>query len=47
VAPPLAASDAQLDRYVDAIAAVVDLMHSSTAFWSEGLSLVRRVIASL
>jgi ornithine--oxo-acid transaminase len=47
VAPPLVIEDAQLDRYVSAIGAVVDLMHSSGSFWSEALGLVRRVITSI
>jgi ornithine--oxo-acid transaminase len=47
VAPPLGASDAQLDQYVDAIGQVVELMHGSGGFWSEGLQLVRRVVASI
>ena len=47
VAPPLVASDAQLDRYVDAIGQVVELMHGSGGFWSEGLQLVHRVVTSI
>jgi len=46
VAPPLIVEAAQLDHYVDAIHQVVDAMHNSAGFWSEGLGLVRRVIAS-
>ena len=47
VAPPLTINDAQLDRCVDAIGQVVELMHSSKAFWSEALGLGRRVLASV
>jgi ornithine--oxo-acid transaminase len=47
VAPPLIVTDAQIDRYVAAIGAVVELMHGSSAFWSDGLGLVRRAFASL
>ncbi|MCW5746791.1 MAG: aspartate aminotransferase family protein [Alphaproteobacteria bacterium] len=47
VAPPLGIEDGQIDRYVEAIAAVVELMHTSGTFWSEGLGLVRRVVASI
>ncbi len=47
VAPPLAIGDAQLDHYVDAIGQVVELMHGSGGFWSEGLQLVRRVVTSI
>jgi ornithine--oxo-acid transaminase len=44
VAPPLVVTEEQLDRFVDAITAVVDLMHTSTAFWGEALSLARRAV---
>ncbi len=48
VAPPLIVSDAQLDRYVDAIGKVVELMHGNGGgFWSEGLQLVKRVVSSI
>ncbi len=41
-APPLNATDAQLDHYVSSLRDVVDLMHTSPSFWSEALSLARR-----
>jgi ornithine--oxo-acid transaminase len=44
VAPPLMVSEEQLDRFVDAIAAVVCLMHTSGSFWSEGLGLAARAV---
>ncbi len=44
VAPPLVVSEAQLDRFVDAICEVVELMHSSNVFWSEALGLAKRVM---
>ena len=44
VAPPLVAEDRHLDNFVRATADVVELMHSSSAFWSEALGLARRVI---
>jgi ornithine--oxo-acid transaminase len=44
VAPPLVVTDAQIDEFVSAISAVVELAHSSAAFWSEALSLARRAI---
>jgi ornithine--oxo-acid transaminase len=47
VAPPLVIEDAQLDRYVDGVGKVVDLMHTSGSFWSEALSLARRVLTTL
>lgn len=44
VAPPLVVTKEQLDRFVEAITAVVDLMHTSASFWSEALALGRRAI---
>ena len=43
VAPPLVVTELQLQEFVEAVRDVVDLMHNSTAFWSEALGLVRRV----
>jgi ornithine--oxo-acid transaminase len=47
ISPPLTVDDAQLDRFVAAIAQVVDLMHTSSSFWSEGLGMAHRVIKSI
>ncbi len=44
VAPALAINEAQVDRFVEAMGAVVGLMHSSTGFWTEALGMARRVI---
>ena len=44
VAPALTIKEAQLDEFVDAIDAVVKLMHTSTGFWTEALGMARRVI---
>jgi len=44
VAPPLIATHEQIDRFVEAITAVVDLMHSGGVFWSEALGLARRAM---
>jgi len=44
VAPPLVVTDAQIDEFVSAISIVVELAHSSAAFWSEALGLARRAI---
>jgi ornithine--oxo-acid transaminase len=44
VAPPLIVEDGHLDSFVQAVAEVVECMHSSGAFWSEALGLARRVI---
>jgi ornithine--oxo-acid transaminase len=43
-APPLVATEAQLDEFVAAVRDVVDVMHHSNTFWSEALGLVRRVV---
>ncbi|HXJ42542.1 MAG TPA: aminotransferase class III-fold pyridoxal phosphate-dependent enzyme, partial [Bryobacteraceae bacterium] len=43
VAPPLVVTEAQLDRFVDAVRDVVELMHTSATFWSEALGMARRV----
>jgi ornithine--oxo-acid transaminase len=47
IAPPLVIEDAQLAYFVTALRQVVDLMHTSTAFWTEALGIARRVITSL
>jgi ornithine--oxo-acid transaminase len=44
-APPLVASDGQMDEFVTAIREVVELMHSSPGFWSEALGIARRAVA--
>ncbi len=44
VAPPLIITEPQLDRFVDGITAIVDLMHGSARFWTEALGMARRVI---
>ena len=44
VAPPLVVTDAQIDEFVSAIEGIVELAHSSPAFWSEALGLARRAI---
>ncbi len=45
VAPPLVVTEEQIDRFVDAIHAVVDLMHTSGSFWSEALGLAARAVS--
>jgi len=44
VAPPLVVTEQQIDEFVAAIADVVELAHSSGAFWSEALGLAKRAI---
>ena len=43
-APPLVVTEAQIDAFALAITNVVELAHSSGAFWSEALGLARRAI---
>jgi ornithine--oxo-acid transaminase len=42
VAPPLVASRAQLDEFVAAIRDVVEVMHTSTSFWTDAVTLAKR-----
>jgi ornithine--oxo-acid transaminase len=44
VAPALVITESQIDEFLDAIEAIVDLMHASTGFWTEALGMARRVI---
>ena len=44
VAPPLVASRAQLDEFVVAIRDVVELMHTSTSFWTDAVTLAKRAV---
>ena len=43
-APPLVVTQEQLAEFVTAVTVVVDLLHSSSAFWSEALGLAGRVV---
>jgi ornithine--oxo-acid transaminase len=43
VAPPLVVSKAQVDYFTDSIRDVVEAVHSSSAFWSDALQLVKRL----
>jgi ornithine--oxo-acid transaminase len=44
VAPPLVVKEREADEFVHAVRDVVEIMHSSTAFWSEALGLAKRVV---
>lgn len=44
VAPPLVVTDAQIEKYIEAITSVVETLHSSTTVWSDALELGRRAI---
>jgi ornithine--oxo-acid transaminase len=43
-APPLIVTEGEIVRFVEAIRQVVEDVHSSTAFWSDALGLVRRTV---
>jgi ornithine--oxo-acid transaminase len=44
VAPPLVVTEEQIDEFVAAASDVVEMAHSSAAFWSEALGLARRAV---
>ncbi|HEV8039835.1 MAG TPA: aspartate aminotransferase family protein [Bryobacteraceae bacterium] len=43
-APPLVVEERELDAFASALRDVVELMHSSSAFWTEALGMARRVM---
>jgi ornithine--oxo-acid transaminase len=43
-APPLVVEEREIDGFVKALKNVVELMHSSSGFWTEALGLARRVM---
>jgi ornithine--oxo-acid transaminase len=43
-APPLVATEATLQTFVDAAEQVVREMHTSTTFWTEPLMIARRAV---
>ena len=43
-APPLVVNEKQIDEFVNAVQDVVEMVHSSAAFWTEALSLAKRAI---
>ncbi|MGO9543469.1 MAG: aspartate aminotransferase family protein [Rhodomicrobium sp.] len=47
VSPPLIVEDAQLDRFVSAIAQITDLMHTFGGFWTEATGLAQRALKSI
>ena len=47
VAPALTVNEQQAEEFVDALAEVVNLMHSGGSFWSEPLGMVRRIIRTI
>jgi ornithine--oxo-acid transaminase len=44
VAPPLVATDVQLEEFVSSVRDVVHLIHNSGAFWTDALGLARRAV---
>jgi ornithine--oxo-acid transaminase len=44
VAPPLTISEEQVDRFVQSVKDVIELIHSSSTFWSDALRLAKRVV---
>ncbi|MGI9103799.1 MAG: aspartate aminotransferase family protein [Terriglobales bacterium] len=44
VAPPLVVNEQQLEEFVTAMRDVIELVHSSTTFWSDALRLARRAV---
>jgi ornithine--oxo-acid transaminase len=44
VAPPLVVSEKQVDEFVGAVRGVVELAHTTAAFWAEALGLARRAM---
>ncbi len=44
VAPPLIVEETQIDQFVGAMGRVVELIHSSSTFWSDALGLARRAL---
>jgi ornithine--oxo-acid transaminase len=44
VAPPLVVTEAQVEQYLDATEAVMESIHSSSSFWSDGLNLAQRAV---
>ena len=44
VAPPLIVTDEQIDRFVRSTRRVVEMIHTSTTFWTDALGLARRAL---
>ena len=44
VAPPLVVREREMDEFAHAVTDVVEMMHSSSTFWTEALGLARRVM---
>ena len=46
VAPPLVIEREEIETFVAAVGGVVEGMHASTSFWTEALTIGRRVLTS-
>lgn len=44
VAPPLVVTEPQIDEFVDAMDRVLGVIHASTTFWTDAISLGRRAV---
>jgi ornithine--oxo-acid transaminase len=44
VAPPLTIGEEQVDRFVQSVKEVIELIHSSSTFWSDALRLAKRAV---
>jgi ornithine--oxo-acid transaminase len=44
VAPPLVITEAQLEKYIDAVEAVMEDVHSSSNCWSDAMKLAQRAV---
>lgn len=44
VAPPLVITQRQIDQYLDALEAVMEVVHSSTSFWSDAIQMAQRAV---
>ena len=44
VAPPLIVSEEQVEQFVASLKRVMEVVHSSSTFWSEALGLARRAV---
>jgi ornithine--oxo-acid transaminase len=47
ISPPLTIMDAQLDRFVSSLEQTVDLIHSSSTFWTEAIKIGQRLFRSM
>ena len=43
-APPLVVEEREINQFADAVGHVVELMHTSSSYWTEALGLARRVM---